>query len=174
MADDEIIWSGVTEPMARQILAQGEAYLQAQLQSAIASDSRATSMSGLFVTLALAAVGAGLGYWQQIASVSPLLSGLTAGGLLTAAAALSAWAGRPIDFFYPGNEPRHWFGNRTGDLVQMLGGEAENYDKHIAINDRALGDSQIALRRAYKLGIAAPIAGAVAWLLPLICLSSRG
>ncbi len=55
---DDISWDGVTEEMARQILAQGESYLQAQLQTALASDQRSTTMASILVTVA-AAVGAG-------------------------------------------------------------------------------------------------------------------
>lgn len=165
-------WVGVSEPMARQILTQAETYLQAQLQSALAADSRATAMAALFVTLALAASGGGLGYWNESGSLSPLLGGLSAGALLTAAAGSAAWAARPINFFFPGNVPDSWMDCRGNDLAAMLGYEAENYGEHIKANDNALGENQRALRRSYGFAIAAPVVGAVAWLLPLICPSS--
>ena len=172
MADEGLDWSEVEEPMARQILTQAETYLQSQLQCAIAADGRATSMAALFVTLALAALGAGFGYSNETDKLSPLLAGLASGALLTAAASCAAWAARPIDFFFPGNVPSSWTALRHERLATMLGYEAENLEGHIAANDLALGENQAAIRRAYWLAIAAPLAGAAAWLLPLICSSS--
>ncbi|MEO6716482.1 MAG: hypothetical protein ABIM50_04445 [Novosphingobium sp.] len=172
--EEEVKWALVDEAMARQIQSQGEIFLQAQLHCAIASDSRATTMAGLFITLALAALGGGLGYWHETSSLSPLLSGLMSGALLTAAAALAAWSARPINFFFPGNQPKNWFAGRRDALPIMIGGEAENYQRHIDANDRTLGENQTALRCAYWLAIAAPLAGAVAWLIPAICSSFRG
>lgn len=162
-------WDGVSEPMARQILSQAETYLQAQLQTALAADSRATTMAGLFVTLALAALGGGLGYWDKAGASSPLIAGLIAGGLFTAAAGHAAWAARPIDFYFPGNVPDGWMDCRHAALAPMLGYEAENYGAHINANDIALGANQKALRRSYAFAIAAPLLGAIGWFLPLIC-----
>jgi hypothetical protein len=169
-AEDEG-WSGVSEAMARQILLQAETYLQAQLQLAISADSRATSMASLYVTLTLAVLGGGLGYWHETGAWSPLLAGLVSGGFLTGAAVFAAWAARPVDFYLPGNVPDGWMECRKNELAPMLGYEAENYGTHIDTNNRILGANQDAIRRAYKLAIAAPIAGAIAWLVTFICLS---
>lgn len=172
-ADGEWIdWSGVTEDMARQIAGQGETFLKAQLQAALAADSRATAMAGLYVTLALAVIAAGLGYWDKTGNSSALWSAALAGGLLVVAAILAAWAARPIEFYYPGNQPGQWFDGRRNDLVTMIGGEAENYDARITYNDERLGENQIAIRRAFGFAIAAPLGGVIGWLLPLICSSS--
>lgn len=171
---EEITWSDVSEPMVRQILTQGETYLKSQLQAGIAADARATSMTSLFVTLALAVLGAGLGYWQKTGDFSPMLAGLTGGIMLSAAAGSAAWAARPIDFYFPGNEPSNWFEGRKEKLTVMLGGEAENYETHIKANDRALGGNQRAIHRAYALAVTAPLASTIAWFLPFMCSSCQG
>ena len=167
--EDDIDWSGVSEAMARDIKAQGETFMQCQLQAALAADSRATSMAGLYVSLALATFAAGFGYWDKTENLSPLIAGLASGVLFIAAAILAAWAARPIDFYFPGNQPSQWFPGRLNDLVPMIGGEAENYDERIAYNDERLGENQVAIRRAFTLAIIAPFAGAMGWILPLTC-----
>jgi len=174
MADDESVdWSGVDEKVARQIYDQGHAFLGAQLQAALAADARATAMAGLYTTLALATLAAGFAYWDKSESLSPLLAGIVAGVFLIAAAIVSAWAARPTDFYFPGNQPSQWFACRKSDLAGLLGGEAENYDERIAYNDDLLGENQRAIRAAFALAIVAPLAGALAWVIPLICLSSQ-
>jgi len=162
-------WSGVAEPMAREILAQGEKFMQSQLQAALAADSRATSMAGLYITLSLATTAAGAGYWDKAGNISALLACIAAGGSLMAAAILAAWAARPIDFYFPGNQPHQWFPGKMNDIVTMIGGEAENYDERIAYNDERLGENQRAIRRSFMLAIIAPIAGCIGWALPFIC-----
>jgi hypothetical protein len=151
----EIDWVGVTEATARQIMAQGETFMQAQLQAAIAADGRATAMAGLYTTLALAVLAAGFGYPDK----SALMAGLGAGVFLILAALFASWAARPCDFYFPGNQPSQWFGVRTIELPLLLGGEAENYDARIAFNETALASSKRALGRAHVLAVLAPMAG---------------
>jgi hypothetical protein len=86
------------------------------------------------------------------------------GGLLLWAAYRAAWAARPIDFYYPGNQPSQWWPNRHADLVGMLGGEAENYDERIEYNQERLTENQGAIKDAFALALVAPIVGAVVWL----------
>lgn len=163
MADEGVDWTGVSEDMARQILQQGETFMQAQLQAAIASDSRATAMCGLYLTLALAILAAGLGYWQQVDIDAVLFASLTGGGALIAASAFAAWAARPVDFFFPGNQPHQWIPNRTQGLLGMLGGEAENYDARIAFNEAQIASSKRAVDRALKIAVLSPLAALIVW-----------
>ncbi len=169
--DEEITWSGVDQKMALQILKQGETYLAAQLQTALAADARAAALAGLYTTLSLAVFAGGLGYWDKTANLSPLLSAIASGTCLAIAAALSAYSARPIDFYFPGNVPKNWIPYRKASLVPMIGGEAEHCDRSIAANDLQLSKNQLAIRRAYWFAIGAPFVGLAAWLLPLICSS---
>jgi hypothetical protein len=174
MEEDGVDWSGVDEKMARQILTQGEIFLSAQLQAALAADARATTMAGLYTTLALATLAGGFGYWDKTSDIAPLLAALVAGSLLAVAAAMAAWAARPIDFYFPGNQPSQWFAGRLNNLVTMIGGEAENYDTRIAYNDARLGENQTAIRRAFIVAIVSPLAGALMWGASSICSSFPG
>ena len=163
----EIDWTGVSEDTARQIMAQGETFMQAQLQAAIAADSRATTMAGLYITLALAVLAAGFGYSDITDSNSALLAGLLAGIFLIAAAVFANWSARPCDFYFPGNQPSQWFAVRNIELAQLLGGEAENYEERIVFKDAVLGVNKTALERAHIIAILSPVAGIAGWLLGL-------
>jgi hypothetical protein len=157
-------WTGVSEKMARQILEQGEKFMAAQLQAALAADSRATSMAGMFVTLALAAIAGGVAWGDGAHGWAYLLGGFVTGGLLLWAAYRAAWAARPIDFYFPGNQPAQWWPNRQSNLVRMLGGEAENYEGRIKYNQEQLERNQGAIKDAFALAIVAPAIGAAVWL----------
>lgn len=162
---DDIDWAGISEDTARQIMAQGETFMQAQLQAAIAADGRATTMSGLYITLALAVLASGFGYWDSAKSSSALLAGLFAGILLIIAAIFASWSARPCDFYFPGNQPSQWFPVRKVPLTHLLGGEAENYEARIVFNEEVLGLNKTALERAHITAIFAPVAGIIGWLL---------
>jgi len=163
MSDEGVDWTGVTEEMAREIKQQGETFLQAQLQAAIASDQRATTMAGVCVTLATAVVAAGIAYWDKSSSI-PILLGSFPGGLsLLIAAGYAGRSARPVDFYYPGNQPNKWYEIRGGDLTVALGGEAENYDQHIASNQTILADSREAINIAFWIAIASPVVGGAVW-----------
>lgn len=161
----DIDWTGVSEATARQIMTQGETFMQAQLQAAIAADSRATAMAGLYTTLALAVLGAGFGYSNSADSTSALFAGLCAGVLLIVAAIFANWAARPCDFYFPGNQPSQWFPVKRVALAKLLGGEAENYEARIAFNETTLASNKRALERAHIAAILSPISGIAGWLL---------
>jgi hypothetical protein len=157
--------------MAERIMKQGETFMTAQLQAALAADSRATSMAGMFITLALATIAGGVAWGTGPKGISYLLGGFSCGALLLLGAARAAWAARPIDFYYPGNQPSQWFPNRSANLAEMMGGEAENYDERIEFNSDRLSENQQAIRDAFLLAITAPIIGAVVWGLAICFLT---
>ena len=161
--DKDIDWKIVDLEMAREIKAQGETFLHAQLQAAIASDQRATTMAGVCVTLATAVVAAGIAYWDKAGSF-PILFGAFAGAVsLLFAAGCAGWSARPVDFYYPGNQPRQWYEARNADVKVALGGEAENYDRHIASNQVILTSSRKAINLAFWAAIMSPIIGGAVW-----------
>lgn len=170
--NEGVDWTGVSEEMARQIFAQGETFMQAQLQAALAADSRATAMAGIFVTLSLAVLGGSFAYWDSKDSLPILAAGVVAGTLLLASAVAAAWAARPIDFYFPGNQPHQWFPGRMNNLVGMIGGEAENYDARIVFNQERLGENQTAIKVAFWLALAAPLLASTAWIVTMATCSS--
>jgi hypothetical protein len=159
---EDIDWDGVKEPMARQILQQAETRLQAQLQAALASDARAMTVASVLITLATATTAAALAYWDKAGNLPILIGGLVAAAFMLAGAAFGVWAARPTDFYFPGNQPEKWIPIRKGNLIEALGGEAENQGQRIAINDELLVANAKALTRAALLAVAAPLAGVIA------------
>lgn len=114
-------WTGVPEKTVRQILAQAETYMAAQLQVALATDQRAITAASVFATFATAIVGVALAYWSQTKDAPLSIAALVAGLVVTAAAFSCFWAARPINFYFPGNHPASWWHGVTAPLVPMLG-----------------------------------------------------
>jgi hypothetical protein len=171
-ADAGVNWKGVKLEMARQIKAQGEVFLQAQLQSAIASDQRATTMAGICVTLATAVVAGGIAYWDKAQAGPVLAASFGAALMLIIAAGFAGWSARPVDFFFPGNQPSKWYEIRDADLAYALGGEAENYETHIQVNQAILTANHHAVYVGFWFALASPAVGALVWVTAKIISSS--
>jgi len=135
--------------MAREIKSQGERFLEAQLQVALASDQRAATMAGIFAAIAAAAIAGSIAYWDKTGSAPVLSSGLAGGVWMMLGVGLCLWAARPVDFYFPGNHPAQWFDLRDDtSLAEALGGEAENYQDRIESNASRL----VAMGDRLKLG----------------------
>jgi hypothetical protein len=166
---DGIDWTGVSEPMARQIMTQGETFLQAQLQAALAADQRATTMSSVFVTLSTAIAAGGIAFGQSVADQGIVTGSLVCSFALLIAAGFGAWAARPIDFYFPGNQPSQWYQGRKVALSKMLGGEAENYEARIEYNNGELAANQAAIYRGFWVGLVSPLLGVLVWAICSFC-----
>lgn len=162
--DDGIDWTGTSEHMARAILAQGEAFLQAQFQSALASDQRATTLASILVTVSAAVFAGALAIWDDIPDAALYGMSIMAGFLLVAAAC-AAWAARPIDFWFPGMRPEQWFDGRKQAIVDMLGGAAEDVQTRIDENEAFMSGNQTAVRASFVLALLSPLAGLAIWRL---------
>jgi hypothetical protein len=162
---EDLDWKSVDPEMARQILALGQAHLEAQLKTALAGDARATAMAGLYVTLALAVIAAALGYWQTADSLEALLAGIASAAVLLIAAAQAGWAARPVGFFLPGTPPATWFKDRRKDLMETIGGQAEIDDRDIRRNATRMAEGGRAIKRAFYLSLSAPIVAPAVWLI---------
>lgn len=161
--EEGVDWTGVDIEMARQILAQGEAALQAQLQLAIASDQRATTAASIFVSMATAVAAAFIAFWDNTQDSSALWGGLTGAAFLLVGGALAAFAARPTDFFIPGNHPRQWYEGRNSVLATMVGGEAEDVQRRIEANDTLMFANQRWLKAGFAAVMIAPLASLLVW-----------
>jgi hypothetical protein len=159
----DLDWSAVPLAKARQIFEVGQTHLQAQLQTALAADARATSTAGLFVTLGSAILAAGLSHWQTKGSWSILGAALSAAALFLWAGARAAWAARPVEFYNPGTHPEKWFEAIESELPTLLGGQAEIDDRDIKRNERQLVKNANALKDAFALALLAPVIAFVVW-----------
>ena len=149
-------WAGTEQEMVERILRQGEIFVAAQLQAALAADSRSTVMGAMCITLALAAIAAGAAWGEGSRGVPYLVSAFVCGMFLLLAAYRAAWDARPITFYYPGNYPSQWWPNRDCPLVPILGGEAENYEARIVYNGKELTENQEALEDVFAFAILSP------------------
>jgi hypothetical protein len=151
--------------MAERLLQQGETFLQAQFESAIAADQRAMTMAAFFASVA-AAIGAGsIAYWDKSVDLPILISGLVCAGLMATGACICLWAARPVDFFFPGTHPECWYGVLDKPLNEVLFGEVQNYQDNIDRNGKFLTQNSRALIVGASLSAIAPMVGMVAWLL---------
>lgn len=162
--DDGIDWTGVDLEVARHVCAQGETYLKAQQQSATAADQRATTMASILAVTSAALVAAAVNYATKVDGAA-LVAALFATAACLLAGAMSAfWAARPVDFAFPGNSPESYYTCLNSDLATVLGGEAENYNRHIEANNRLMGTNQWPVRIAMGLAVLAPLIGALVYL----------
>lgn len=151
--------------MADRVLRQGEIFLRAQFEAAIAADQRAMTMAAFFASVA-AAIGAGsIAYWGKSSDLPILIAGLFGSVLMAIGACICLWAARPVDFFYPGTHPACWYGVLDRPLNEVLWGEAQNYQDNIEKNGTFLTQNSKALIFGASLSASAPMIGMAAWLL---------
>ena len=157
MSKDEI-----TEATAKEILRQGEQYLQSQLSLAIAADQRAATLLAVFTTGAIASLG--FSFIQKDDLAAAIGAGV-AGLVLVAAAVLCVISLRPVAMYGVGNEPKQWFDTSaaTAALADALVGEANNCQTRIEHNQQVLKSNASRFKKGAALGCAAPIIGLVAY-----------
>jgi hypothetical protein len=165
---DGVDWTGVTDQMARQIADQGEKFMQAQLQVALAADQRAMTVASVFAAIAAAAIAGSLTYWDKTASAPILVAGLGGGVWMLIGSGICMWAARTVDFYFPGNHPAQWYDGRREDLAAMLGGEAENYQTRIEANAKRLVENGRMLSLGAKFAVSAPLVAIGVWIATLI------
>jgi hypothetical protein len=137
--------------MVREIASLGESFLKAQLQSGLASDSRALTLAAVLAAVSAAILGGGATLVAAKISVWPhILSLAVFCGAAIVALLLAIYAARPTKFGYPGNNPKHWADDVVGgvSLKSALAEQASFYAKNIEINAGILRDNQRYIRRA--------------------------
>lgn len=150
--------------MAEQVLRQGELYLQAQLQLAIAADQRAATMAAFWGTIGTAVAAAAIAYWDRSSDLAILISGLACAALMVAGASACLWAARPVDFYAPGNHPQSWFDLLDRPLFDVMLGEAENYQAHIEANAAFLLTNCRLIGFGAALATSAPVLAVLVWI----------
>jgi hypothetical protein len=163
--EDVIDWSGVNVDVALHVYAQGETYLKAQHQAAIAADQRATTMASILAATSAALGAAAVNYATKDGGSAAIHAFLATAVCLSLAAISAFWSARPVVFMFAGNNPEHYYGCLNDNLATLLGGEAENYNHHIEENDRIMGANQWFVRTAMALAVVAPLVGALAFRL---------
>ena len=149
---------GITEATAREILRQGEQYLQSQLSLAIAADQRAATLLAVFTAGAIASLG--FAFTQKADLFTAISAGIT-GLVLVAAALFCVVSLLPVAVYGVGNEPKQWLDTPAAraELVEALVGEAKNCQTRIDRNKRVLDRNASWFKSGAALGSAAPIIG---------------
>lgn len=160
----KVDWNDVDVEMARQILAQGELYLQGQVQLAIAADQRATTAASIFGSMATAVAAVVIAFWDNSKDDAALAAGLVGAALLLAAAVFAAIAARPVAFDVAGNHPAKWIDDRKGSLVARIGRECESYQRRITFNDSVMSRNKGWITIAFGVALIAPPVSVLVWL----------
>ncbi len=158
MDNEDIQWEGVSPDVVDFVFYQAERHIEAQLQSGIASDARAVSSASLLAPLAGLVLAGSFGYWIANPSTPLLAAGIVLGAVLLLAAFFCILAAKPIDFYFPGNQPAEWYGCLNEPLLESKGVEIENYQSMIEDNAAALAAAAKWLIRGISLAIASPLA----------------
>jgi len=156
-------WKDVDAKTIDFVFSQAEKILNAQFQSALSSDQRASSAASVFVGFSGVAIAAAVAFWSKANLFQDLGGGLACGLMLLITSGFCFYAARPIDFEATGNQPENWYQCLGTPLSEAKGVEIENYQDSIEKNDIALGEAAKNLVWGYKFAFAAPVVGAMAY-----------
>lgn len=141
ISDLDDVLSAADKDTLAEIIRQAEIFLDAQLQSGIAADQRATTFAsimfaviavalGAYVTAAFSTSGPGNIGWIVFPSTLGLLVSAT----------LATHSSRPVPFYYAGSNPRHWRDDVLTKAAHStaMAGQAKLYAKGIVANTKTL------------------------------------
>jgi hypothetical protein len=158
---EEARWNDISEEATREILRQGELYLDRTLQTAIAADQRATTLMGIYgaVGVALLVAGATLGTRPQ-PELSLIISIVVAAALILLAGLMCGRAGKPVDFYISGYEPEKIMPSST-DRLWLLRYICDDVQCRIEANKEILRKSSSRILASFAVSGASVIAGIV-------------
>jgi hypothetical protein len=147
----------------RESIRLAEAFLGAQLQAALAADSRAMTLAAVLAAI----IGGFLGGTATIVAAAEiklgwhLVSILAFTVFLAVALALAVHAARPTFFDYPGNNPKFFIDDveRDKSLTIILAEQAAFYALNIDRNNDCIDQNHRSLRRSLQFVLVATIAG---------------
>ena len=170
-------FSKIKPEFRKEVVREGTVHLDGLLRIATSADARASGLAGIFTATATA-LAAGIvitvfnASGQPLHAKVPLLLGGSISALLClAAAVLCIVALQPVNFYLPGVPPADWDTDITGgrDLDECLGERAGHIQTQIDANIRTIEGNARRFRWGSRLGIAAPFAGVLVWLLASTC-----
>lgn len=150
-------FKGASAESVKEIIRQAELRLQAQLQAAIAADSRSNALAAI-----QAAAAAALVVYAGASDVkaTPELAALVAAAFFSAGAMFAAWAARPIPFDFAGLNPSDWAqAIQTREPVDSARRAYANYlDDYLQANSTRMAANGESTTRSIKMMAMAPIA----------------
>jgi hypothetical protein len=170
-------FSKIQPDFRKEIVREGTVYLDGQLKIATSADARASGLAGMFTAAATAlTAGVVIAIFNSAGNQLParlpmMLGGATAAIFFLSAAVLCITAIRPVNFWLPGLAPENWETDVTSGraLDDCLGERAQHIQEQIAENLKTIASNASLFKWGARLGIAAPFAGVMAWLLASLC-----
>jgi cation transporter-like permease len=164
MSFEEVDWSDMDPNVVDFVFYQAEKHLESQLQSGISSDSRAISAASILVGFSGVVLAGALALWVSSPNLSILVSCLVASILFLAASWFCFAAAKPIDFYFPGNQPVQWIACLNEPLSVSKGGEIENYQEMIEANEEVLETASKSLAYGMGIAISTPFVAVLAYI----------
>lgn len=160
-------FKGASPESVKEIIRQGELRLQAQLQAALAADSRSNALAAI-----QAAAAAALVVYAGSADVkgTPELTAFVGAVFFTCGAMFAAWAARPIAFDFAGLNPSDWVqAIESGEPVDSARRAYATYlDEYLKDNAARMSANGDWTMRSIKMMAMAPAASAVTMYLRMI------
>lgn len=166
-------FSKIDSDFRKEIVREGTVFLDGQLKIATAADARASGLAGIFTAAATAmTAGVVIAIFNTAgpaiqARLPMMIGGSIAALLFLTAAVLCIKAIQPVSFWLPGLAPENWTKDIASarKLDDCLGERAAHIQEQIAENLQTIDRNAKYFRWGARLGIAAPFAGVVVWLL---------
>lgn len=150
----------------KELVHQGEVCLSDTVRLAIAADSRATTLCGIFGAAGVALLAAAAAnFSSQHSERAFIAAALVAGILFIFASAVAAFAARPADFHVGGDQPQR-LANVT-DALSQLRYIAIDFQMRIDKNRAAMELSAARTNRALYLAGSAVLGGAIVFIVSL-------
>ena len=158
--------SNLTLCLVERVLSQGEARLNAQLQIALAADSRAMTSASIFVGVASALVGyAGFVFSTTTPNLPLGIAALIGGAAMMVSAILCAFAARPTEFRLVGANPDNWWQDDVTNkpYSECIWRESQNYSTRIRENVSTLGTNAARVNLAMMIAVCTPAICLLSW-----------
>lgn len=155
-------WEKADESLVRELVQEGEKYLQGQLTVATSADQRASVLGGIFAASGTVIIGA-LMAAELPASVT--VAGILSAALFLLASGLCLFTALPAQFALAGNEPESWYEDieKGRSIKAALGDVAGHIQGGITDNDKLLQRNSRLFFLGSVTGILSPVLGALLW-----------
>lgn len=170
-------YSKAKPELLTEVIREGEAYLQAQVQLATSADQRASVMASVFAAagtvIAAALIAATTGGGETTQLIPIFVGGGITAALFIVGASCCVAATLPVGFLLPGSQPKNWLRDITGEasLHDALSEQAANFQDKIDKNRKVLVRNASWFKWGARAGIVAPLVGFIAWLQTLLIIN---
>ena len=169
-------WKSGDKDLIQEALRQADLRIENQVRLAISADQRAAVLAAIY-TAASTVLAAGI--ITMVADGHIIWPIITGGGIAAVlffiGAASCIYTSRPVNFHVAGNDPKNWYNdiNEGKDLKVALGEVAQHLQEGISENRKIIERNAKFYWAGARLGIAAPLVGAIIWMVAFTIGSSN-